>query len=139
MPFPPRAAGRWYDLKLEVEGHHARGYVDGKLVMDVTDDPHQPVAMAFASASYLNASGEVVVKVVNSAETALDAEIQVKGASQVGSGKAIVLAAEPNAVNSIEQPTLVAPKEEPLALTAASFSHTFAPHSVTLLRFPAKK
>src|ERR1019366_9534082 len=26
--------GRWYDLKLEVKGHTARGYVDGKLVME---------------------------------------------------------------------------------------------------------
>ena len=100
---------------------------------------HRPAAAAFASASYINASGEVVVKVVNSAATPLDAEIQVKGASQVGSGKAIVLAGEPNAVNSIEQPTKVAPNEEPLALTAASFTRTFAPHSVTLLRFPARK
>ena len=131
--------GRWYDLKLEINGHHARGYVDGKLVMDATDAPHRPAAAAFASASYINASGEVVVKVVNSAATPLDAEIQVKGASQVGSGKAIVLAGEPNAVNSIEQPTKVAPNEEPLALTAASFTRTFAPHSVTLLRFPARK
>ena len=131
--------GRWYDLKLEINGHHARGYVDGKLVMDATDTPHRPATAAFASASYINASGEVVVKVVNTAATPLEAEVRLKGAGHVGPGKAIVLTGEPNAVNSIAQPENVAPKEEPLTTAATSFTRTFAPYSVTVLRFPAKK
>ena len=38
--------GRWYNLQLEVNGHHARGYVDGKLVMDTPDEPYRPAAAA---------------------------------------------------------------------------------------------
>ena len=126
-------------MKLAINGHTARGYVDGKLVMEVTDKPHQPAAAAFASASYINASGEVVVKVVNTADTPLATEIQLKHASQIGSGKAIVISGEPNAINSIEKPTNIAPKEETLPLTSTSFTRTFAPYSVTIMRFPAKK
>ncbi|MFT3782807.1 MAG: hypothetical protein QM790_12425 [Nibricoccus sp.] len=46
--------GRWYDLRLEVEGAKARGYVDGKLVMETNATEHKPSPTAFASASYLN-------------------------------------------------------------------------------------
>jgi alpha-L-arabinofuranosidase len=131
--------GRWYDLKLEVDGHRARGYVDGKLVMEATDGQYQPLPAAFASASYLNASGEVIVKVVNTAATPLEARIDLKGAKRVGPGKLFVIAGDPSAVNTLQEPTKVAPKEEPLNNTAASFTHTFPAHSVTLLRFPAKR
>ena len=130
---------RWYNLKLEVNGHTARGYVDGKLVMEAADEPQRPTPAAYASASYINASGEVVVKVVNSAATPLEAEIHLKDAHQVGNGKAIVLTGDPAAVNSIEKPTNVAPNEEPLVNAAASFTRTFPAYSVTVLRFPAKK
>jgi alpha-N-arabinofuranosidase len=80
-----------------------------------------------------------VVKVVNSVATPLDAEIQVNGAHTVGSGKAIVISGEPDAVNSVEAPTKIAPKEEELTNTSADFTRIFPPYSVTVLRFPAKK
>ena len=131
--------GRWYNLKLEVNGHTARGYVDGKLVMEATDGPYRPTVTAFASASYIDASGELIVKVVNTGATPLQMEISLKNAREVAAGKAIVLTGEPSAVNSIAKPDNVAPREEPLANAAASFTRTFEPYSVTLLRFPAKQ
>ncbi|MEO6003099.1 MAG: alpha-L-arabinofuranosidase C-terminal domain-containing protein [Opitutus sp.] len=130
---------RWYNLKLEVIGHTARGYVDGKLVMEASDEPNRPTAAAFASASYLNASGELIVKLVNSSDQPLETEIKLHDAAHIGIGKAIVLSGDLSAVNSIAQPTNVAPKEEPLTNTAASFTRTLPAHSVTLLRFPARK
>jgi alpha-L-arabinofuranosidase len=64
----------------------------------------------------------------------------LRGASEIGSaGKAIVIAGEPNAVNSIESPANIAPKEETLANVAATFTRTFPGHSITLLRFPANR
>ena len=131
--------GRWYDLRLEVKGHTARGFVDGKLVMDVTDEPARPAPAAFASASYVNASGELIVKVVNSADQPLETDIHLKAAREVGAGHASVISGDPSAVNSIAQPTNVAPKVEPLTNAAATFTRTFPAHSVTVLRFPAKK
>lgn len=131
--------GRWYDLRLEIKGHSARGFVDGKLVMEATDNQHQPTPAAFASASYDYDRGDVIVKMVNSAAAPLGVEIQLQGATQVGAGKAIVLTGEPSAVNSIAQPAHVAPHEEPLANAATTFTRTLPPYSVTLLRFPAKR
>ena len=132
--------GRWYNLKLEVKGNTARGYVDGKLVMSTTDEQHQPTATAFASASYINASGELVVKVVNTDDKPLEAEIQLKNAAKLGAGKAIVIAGtNPADQNTLQRPNLIAPKEEQLAKPKAIFKRTFPAYSVTLLRFPANK
>lgn len=130
--------GRWYDLRLEVDGNTAKGYVDGKLVLEATAQPRRPAATAFASASYIKATGEVVLKVVNTSEEPLETEIGVKGAGAFGEGKAWVLSGEPSAINSIEKPHNIAPKEEAITNAAASFRRTFPPHSVSLLRFPAK-
>lgn len=130
--------GRWYDLKLEVVGHTARGYVDGMLVMETTDAPQRPARTAFASASYVDASGELVVKVVNTDDQPLETTIALQHASQFGPGEAIVLQGNPSDVNTIAQPDKVAPREEPLTGVAATFTRSFPAHSVTLLRFPAK-
>jgi len=129
---------RWYELKLEVRGHAARGYVDGKLVMEAVDEVPPPVPMAFASASYLNSSGELILKVVNAAGEPLRTDIHLRGARQVGPGKALVLTGAPTAVNSVAQPDNVAPKEEPLTDAAPTFARSFPPSSVTLLRFPVQ-
>jgi alpha-L-arabinofuranosidase len=82
----------------------------------------------------------VIVKFVNAGAEPLETTITLRGASGMGStGKAIVIAGNPNAVNSIESPTNIAPKEEVLANVAPTFTRTFAAHSVTLLRFPANR
>ncbi len=70
--------------------------------------------------------------------TPLDARVNLNGAKQSGPGRLFVIAGEPSSVNTIQEPTKVAPKEEPLADAAASLTRTFPAHSVTLLRFPAK-
>ncbi len=132
--------GRWYDLRLEVNGHNARGYVDNALVMDTKDEDLPASISAYATASYARDSGDVIVKIVNTGGEPLETTINLRGASRIGSaGKAIVIAGDPNAVNSIESPNNIAPIEEPLTNLAAAFTRTFAAHSVTLLRFSANR
>jgi alpha-L-arabinofuranosidase len=130
---------RWYDLKLVVTGHTARGYIDGKLTMEATDVPHSPIQNAFASASYINSTGEMIVKVVNTSGTPLETEIRLKDAAHVESGKVTMLTGEPSAVNTVSKPTTIAPTEAPLVINSASFNHIFPRYSVTIMRFPAKK
>src|SRR5581483_650627 len=132
---------RWYDLRLEISGHNMRGFIDDQLVIETSDESSaQNSAYAFATASYINQSREIIVKVVNTSAEPMETQINVQGATQVApKGKAIVIAGELDAVNTVDKPANVAPKEEPLTNAAASFTRTFAPHSITLLRFPAAK
>jgi len=68
----------------------------------------------------------------------LKAKLDVHGVLKVGpNGRAVVPAGDPSAVNTIENPRHSSPKLEPLTNASASFSRSFPPHSVTLLRVPA--
>jgi len=114
--------------------------VDNALVMDTKDEDLPASISAYATASYARDSGDVIVKIVNTGGGPLETTINLRGASRIGSaGKAIVIAGDPNAVNSIESPNNIAPIEEPLTNLAAAFTRTFAAHSVTLLRFSANR
>src|SRR5206468_2587811 len=86
-------------------------------------------------ASYVSASNEVIVKVVNFGTDNVEATLNLRGAGEVTPiGKAIVLVGEPKDVNTVEEPTKIAPKQETLEGASASFQRTFPPHSLTLLR-----
>ena len=134
-------AGRWYDLRVEVAGHHIKTYLDGTPVNDVTEEPVDVRTPVYAGASYDKASGDVVLKVVNMANDSLDAAVQLEGVGAVSpSGKAIVLTGDNlEAQNSIAEPTKIAPREEAVTDAAASFKRTFPPRSFTLLRLHATR
>jgi alpha-L-arabinofuranosidase len=131
--------GRWYDLRLEVNGHSVRGFIDDNLVIEAADEALPAAVSAYASASYANATHDVIVKVVNNGADPLETKINLKGASQVGpNGTAIVLSGEPTAINTIDQPINVVPKKEAMTNASASFTRTFPPRSLTLLRLTAR-
>jgi alpha-L-arabinofuranosidase len=129
--------GKWYSLRLEVSGRHVRCFVDDKLITDATEQSRPKGTPIFASASYVTPSHEVIVKVVNMENDSLDATINLRGVGAVTAGRAIVLSGEPKDVNTVDEPTKVAPKEETLTDAAASFHRTFPAHSLTLLRMGA--
>ena len=131
--------GKWYDLRLEVSGHHVKCYADDQLVSEASDRPEQVATPLFAAATYARDAGDVIVKVVNLGADTVDGTINLRGASGIKAdgGKAIVLTGRPNDENTIAEPTKVSPREEPLTGAAASFHRTFPPHSLTLLRVPA--
>ncbi len=126
--------GRWYDLRLEVAGRRVRGFIDDKLVTDASYTPEPAVTPAVATATFDNAAGEVVVKVVNAGKLPIAADVDVDGVAGIApEAAALVLAADPDAVNTLDEPEKVAPKREPIAGSKA-FRHTFPPHSLTILR-----
>jgi alpha-L-arabinofuranosidase len=130
---------RWYDLRLEVSGHHVRCYADDRLISEASDTPERVPTPLFASASYAKGAGDVIVSVVNMGSDNVDTTVNLRGAAAVKAdgGKAIVLSGRPNDENTLDEPTKVAPKEEPLTGAAASFHRTFPPHSLTVLRVSA--
>jgi alpha-N-arabinofuranosidase len=130
--------GKWYDLKLEVKGHHFRGYVDGKLVSEADEKPVDVRTPFFAQSSYDKTAGELVLKVVNMSPDAVDAAFDLTGAEIGSTGKAVVLTGEPTDQNSLEEPTKIAPKEQAVTGLGAAFHRTFPAHSFTLIRIPAK-
>jgi len=94
----------------------------------------------FASASLDKATGEVIVKAVNSAAEPRDVIIQLDGVSETDeNGTAIVLAGRALAdENSLEEPTKIAPVTTSLPHVAKQFDYTLQPWSMSVLRIKLK-
>ena len=66
----------------------------------------------FASATYATAGQTVIVKVVNLGESPVDTAINLRGVASVDpAGTATVLAGDLKAVNTLDEPTKVAPSK----------------------------
>jgi alpha-L-arabinofuranosidase len=127
--------GRWYDIRIELKGNSVKCYLDGKLIHDAK----APVVKTlFASATRVQANGEVILKLVNTAAGEQTADVQLNGASRVtGPVKAIILtSADPQDENTLEQPAKVAPVTRTVTLPGPGFPQSLPGNSVTVLRIP---
>jgi alpha-N-arabinofuranosidase len=129
---------RWYDLRVEVKGHHMRGFIDDKLVTEADDRPHTTPTPAFASATYQTDSHTVILKVVNVSKNPVDLAINLRGAATVDpNATATVLTGDPKGQNTVDEPTRFTPKQEPVTGASNSFRRTFPAHSFTVIRLTA--
>jgi alpha-L-arabinofuranosidase len=126
--------GRWYDIRIEHKGANIKCYLDGKLIHDVNSPG---VKALHASASRVNASGEVILKVVNAAAAPVTADVALKGVERLnGPAQAIVLTSDkPEDENTLDEPTKVVPKAATVNVGGPSFRHEFPGNSLTILRF----
>jgi len=128
-------SGRWYDVRIEIKGTSVKGYLDGKLVQEVSDSSENVSSLA-VSAVRDDRSGDLILKVVNAHSAAVTARIDLVSASLLsGSGTAIVLTS-PSALdeNTLEEPTKVSPKTEKLMLKGNVLKRQFPANSMTVLR-----
>jgi alpha-L-arabinofuranosidase len=133
-------AGLWYDIKIEIRGNSVKGYLNGKLVQEVSDT-RANVKSLCASASHDGKSGDIILKVVNASSVSVKSSIDLKGATSLtGNGKAIVLTSNsPLDENTLEEPTKVSPKTENIKLAGTTLTHTFPGNSLTIIRLAIKK
>lgn len=125
--------GRWYDIRIEVRSDAMKLYADGKLVQSVTMSGAPTLAV---SSSRVDQSGDVVVKVVNDANEARNANLTIAGLAD-GPRTAVVTTLTSDSMtdeNSLSEPTKVAPKTAVIRLTGKQFDHVFPARSLTVLR-----
>ena len=133
--------GRWYDIRVQVGGDRVKCYLDGQLVHDVADQAESNVACLYACASKDEASGNVIVKIVNADANPLETRLNFAGGSNLtGQGTVVVLtSASAKDENSLAEPKKVSPKTEPVSFSGASLDRAFAGNSVTVLRLKTAK
>ena len=131
---------RWYDLKVVVSGKNVKCYLDGEIVHDLNYDAGGKLTSLYAAASSDEASGDIILKVVNASADPMETEINLSGPGQVtGKGKATVLTSDkPTDENSLEHPTLVSPKVEAVQMTGPNLKRSFPGNSFTVLRLPTR-
>ncbi len=132
--------GRWYDVRVQLDGDRVRGWLDEKLVHDYR--PAQLTTRAiYASATRDEAAREIILKVVNTAAGPTETTIALEGVARFsGPARAIVLTSEkPTDENSLAEPRKVAPRTEEFALSGPRFTRAFPGNSLTILRIPVAK
>lgn len=115
--------------------HHA-----GDVVLPVTVSGQEPPSAKqpglYVTSSRDSKAGEIILKVVNSADKSISADVQIDGGMRIARrGTQIVLAGKNlTDENSLAEPKKVAPAASPLRRAGAKFTHTFAPYSLSVLR-----
>ncbi|HWC58102.1 MAG TPA: alpha-L-arabinofuranosidase C-terminal domain-containing protein, partial [Verrucomicrobiae bacterium] len=132
--------GRWYDIKVAVNGRRVQCFLDGQLIHDVNYDSAEPVKALYASAAQDKQTGDVIVKVVNASAKPLATELNLGGKKTFnGDLIASVLTSESGLdENSIAEPLKVSPKTETSHYTGTTLTRTFPGNSFTVLRFHAQ-
>jgi alpha-L-arabinofuranosidase len=126
--------GRWYDVRVEVKGKSIRCFMDGKLITEATDEI-KPLLPVYATASRVQATGEILVKVVNVSDGEQALALTLQGAAGVApAAAAIVLAGKRADENTLDAPTQVAPVTQAIGNAGATFVHRFPANSFTVLR-----
>jgi alpha-L-arabinofuranosidase len=99
------------------------------------------VPKQFYAAGYDEASGEVVVKVVNGDGLPYHLDIKLDGVVGVENvGKIISIKADSGTdENSFENPHKIYPKEEAYSFPGKDFSYSFAPYSFIIFRMKTDK
>jgi alpha-L-arabinofuranosidase len=93
----------------------------------------------YASAAHDDQTGEIILKIVNPEADASTVEIKLAGLAQIGAeGKAITLAGDLDAVNSMDEPGKILPVESKFATAAANFTYAFPARSMTVLRIKTR-
>ena len=125
--------GRWYDIRVELQGESIRCYLDGKLIHDVQ---YTPVKSLHASATREEGNGEVILKVVNSKADWLSADVDLKGISSIAGPVKMTVLTSPRATdeNTLDEPTKVAPVSRTVEVAGPRFRHLFPGNSLTVLR-----
>ena len=133
------ATGRWYDIRVQLNGASIKCWLDGQLIHDVAK-PRETIRKLYASATRESKTGDIILKVVNTATNPASVEITLRGATNLsGSGKAIVLTSDSRRdENSIEEPLKVSPKTETFSFQDGHFSRAFPGNSVSVLRIAEK-
>lgn len=127
--------GRWYDIRIELEGFEVRCFLDGKLTQTLTI-PTLNVPQLFASSTLDEKAGQVIVKVVNATAQKIPAQIQLAGAEKIDSKASVLILSSslPEDENTLESPKKVFPVKEVINNAGRDFMFTFKQYSLTVLK-----
>jgi alpha-L-arabinofuranosidase len=127
--------GTTYDIRIEVRGTQVRLFLNGTEWGSFTDDQvTEPFAQVVTRD---DATGELIVKVVNAQDTPAVTTVDLGGRKVADRARMTVITGDPQ-----EQNTRSAEPIQPVTTTvrgiASTFTRTFAPNSVTFLRIRTK-
>jgi alpha-L-arabinofuranosidase len=113
---------------------HNRG--DTVLPAEVSDTAPDTI---FTSAARDEASGEIIVKIVNPGDMPTSVAVVLDGATPVQARRIVLGGLSGDLVNTFDRPDAVTPVAAAVTVIAGSIAHVLPPHSFTILRIKTGK
>jgi alpha-L-arabinofuranosidase len=132
-------SGRWYDVKIQVEGRRVRCYLDGKEIQDV-QVPESLGPSVYGSAGR-TAGGDVVVRLVNASplKQSVDIVLAGAGADRYSAVATQLTAKNLDDENSLADPTRIAPIDHQLPGVGNKFQYELEGNSFTVLKLAPQR
>ncbi|PFG42353.1 alpha-L-arabinofuranosidase [Isoptericola jiangsuensis] len=128
--------GQDYHVKVVVEGRTIELYLDGELQMTYTEPTEKSL---YQVVTHDDATGELIVKVVNPGAATARTDVSVTGAFDVAADVAVTeIVADASATNTKADPDAVVPVDRAWDGGANEFTYDFPARSVTFLRLAEK-
>ncbi len=101
--------------------------------------PQGPFDGLYVSATHDDATGDVILKLVNVQASTQSLRIDLKGAATVKrNANGEVLSGEVTAVNTVSEPRHIVPRPFTIADSSSSFAHELPAHSVSVIRLKTR-
>jgi Alpha-L-arabinofuranosidase len=131
-------SGRWYDVKVELNGARVDCYLDGRLVQSAEIQPVKTQTI-YASATRDQKAREVILKVVNPGAIAIPLNVNLANADVKGSARVTVLTGNDGSeVNTLDEPNRISPKDQTLKVGGAQFVYETPARSLSVIRVPVR-
>ncbi len=128
-------SGQWYDIDIVVSNYNVKCYLDSTLILEHN---YSPIASSglYATTSFDNASGEVVIKAVNPYDTVVDTTFDLSGVASVAASGTLVQLTSGSASdeNSFGNPTYVSPTTNAISNADTNFIVSLPANSLSVLR-----
>jgi alpha-N-arabinofuranosidase len=99
------------------------------------ETPPRPDEPLFACASKEDASGDIILKVVNVFNVDQTMTVELTGANIHSVATGEVMVGEPGDINTVENPFHTVPKRFIVTDASSNWTHNFPAHSITVIRF----
>ena len=125
--------GRWYDVRLTVAGDSVKAWLGDELVFDTVlkQDTSKGI---FSSATIDDPSGELIVKVVNTADEQTTAYLNLTNFAPKCARVIRLSAADGMDENTLDRPTAIVPVEQLLSPDGNSVLLDIPPYSLNIVR-----
>ncbi len=130
--------GRWYDIRVDIDGNKVAGYVDGELVVE-TELRGTTTPGLFTSASMDDNSGDMIVKIVNTGNEPETANLHLGDFCAESAELIQMKSVRGTAENTLEYPTTVYPVSKRICLEGTAPQFCVPPFSLNILRIKGKK
>ena len=125
--------GRWYDIILQVAGDSVKAWLDKDLVFD-TVLKHDETKGVFSSATIDDATGELIVKVVNTSDEVTTASLNLSHFTPAAARVVRLVANDGMDENTLDAPTNIHPVEQILSPAEGTVVLDVPAYSLNIVR-----